>query len=89
MTALWMCLDPASSLGRRSMRFDSQRTAGMMALSCLLLAYTAYVVPMQLSFWISDDICDPFPTLYSDVLVDSYFMVRFPSDGLQLWLLAL
>ena len=48
----------------------------MMALSCLLLAYSAYVVPMQLSFWITDDLCNPFPTLYSDILVDTYFMVR-------------
>ncbi len=46
-----------------------------MAMSCLLLAYSAYVVPMQLSFWITDDPCDPFPTLYTDVVVDIYFMV--------------
>ncbi len=50
--------------------------AGMMAVSCLLLGYSAYVVPMQLSFWITDDLCNPFPTLYSDVVVDTYFMVR-------------
>ncbi len=49
----------------------------MMAVSCLLLAYSAYVVPMQLSFWITDDLCNPFPTLYSDVFVDTYFMVLF------------
>jgi hypothetical protein len=61
----------------------------MMALSCLLLAYTAYVVPMQLSFWITDDLCNPFPTLYSDVLVDTYFMVRFRSAGAVDWLVAL
>ena len=60
-----------------------------MALSCLLLAYTAYVVPMQLSFWITDDLCNPFPTLYSDVLVDTYFMVRFCSAGAVDWLIAL
>jgi hypothetical protein len=48
----------------------------MMALSCMLLAYSAYVVPMQLSFWITDDLCNPFPTLYSDALVDTYFIVR-------------
>ena len=51
--------------------------AAMMGLSCLLLAYSAYVVPMQLSFWITDDLCNPFPTLYSDAVVDTYFMVRF------------
>jgi hypothetical protein len=48
----------------------------MMGLSCLLLAYSAYVVPMQLSFWITDDLCNPFPTLYSDIVVDTYFLVR-------------
>ncbi len=53
-----------------------------MGLSCLLLAYSAYVVPMQLSFWITDDLCNPFPTLYSDIFVDSYFLVRFHADGL-------
>ncbi len=55
----------------------ARAAAVMMGLSCLLLAYSAYVVPMQLSFWITDDVCDPFPTLYTDVVVDVYFLVRW------------
>ncbi len=50
--------------------------AGMMLASCAFLIYSAYVVPMQLSFWMRDDPCDPFPTLYSDAVVDTYFLVR-------------
>ncbi len=45
-------------------------------MSCLLLAYSAYAVPMQLSIWNNDDPCNPFPTLYIDLFVDSFFMVR-------------
>ncbi len=45
------------------------------ATSCALLAYTALFVPMQLSFWQTEDPCDVPPTLYFDMLVDCYFMV--------------
>ncbi len=44
-------------------------------LSCLFLVYSAYVVPMQLSFWMRDNPCDPFQTLYTDLLVDTFFLV--------------
>jgi hypothetical protein len=50
--------------------------AGMLSMSCLLLAYSAYAVPMQLSFWDREDPCNPFPTLYIDIFVDTFFMVR-------------
>ncbi len=47
-----------------------------MMTSCLFLSYSAYVVPMQLSFWINDDDpCQSFSTLYSDIVVDTYFLV--------------
>ncbi len=49
--------------------------AAILSLSCLFLAYSAYAVPMQLSFWNSQDPCDEFPTLFIDVVVDTYFMV--------------
>ena len=55
--------------------------AGMMLASCCFLIYSAYVVPMQLSFWMRDDPCDPFPTLYSDALVDTYFLVGRARSG--------
>ena len=45
-------------------------------MSCLLLAYSSYAVPMQLSFWDREDPCNPFPTLYIDIFVDSFFIVR-------------
>jgi hypothetical protein len=50
--------------------------AVLMTLSFLFLAYSAYVVPMQLSFWAHREACDPFPTLSFDLVVDSYFLVR-------------
>ena len=30
----------------------------------------------QLSFWVTDDPCYTFPTLFFDVIVDSFFLVR-------------
>jgi hypothetical protein len=45
------------------------------ALSCLFLVYSAYVVPMQLSFWMRDNPCDPYETLYTDLVVDTFFLV--------------
>jgi hypothetical protein len=52
-----------------------------MLASCAFLIYSAYVVPMQLSFWMRDDPCDPFPTLYTDAVVDTYFLVRAAPAG--------
>ena len=40
-----------------------------------LLVYTALVVPVQLSLWRDEDVCDPFPTLYFDTVIDSFFLV--------------
>jgi hypothetical protein len=55
--------------------------AGMVAVSGVFLLYTAGVVPVQLFLWNYDDSCRAFPTLYFDVVVDVFFMVRcaFPS----------
>ena len=47
-----------------------------MTLSFVFLAYSAYVVPMQLSFWAGRGACEPFPTLSFDLVVDTYFVVR-------------
>jgi hypothetical protein len=47
-----------------------------MTTSFVFLAYSAYVVPMQLSFWAHREACDPFPTISFDLVVDTYFMVR-------------
>jgi hypothetical protein len=51
-------------------------SAGLMTMSFMFLAYSAYVVPMQLSFWAHREACDPFPTISFDLVVDTYFMVR-------------
>ena len=42
----------------------------------MLLVYSALVIPFQLSFWVEDDVCNPSPTLYCDVLVDTIFLVN-------------
>lgn len=41
----------------------------------MLLVYTALFVPMQLSFWQSNDPCYVAPTLDFDLLTDIYFLV--------------
>jgi hypothetical protein len=61
----------------------------MLSMSCLLLAYSAYAVPMQLSFWDREDPCNPFPTLYIDIFVDSFFLVHAWERLLLLLLLLL
>jgi hypothetical protein len=50
--------------------------AGMLFVSALLLLYTAVIAPAQIFLWDSSDPCNKFPTLYFDVFVDSFFLVR-------------
>ncbi len=45
-------------------------------MSAMLLFYTAIIAPVQICFWNYDDPCNKFPTLYFDVYVDSFFVVR-------------
>jgi hypothetical protein len=52
----------------------------MMFTSALLLLYTAVISPVQLCLWDYNDPCNTFPTLYWDVLVDAFFVVRGPFD---------
>ena len=54
------------------LRCDS---AGKLILNAGMLAYSAAIVPVQLSFWEQIDICTAQPTLYFDVFVDSFFLV--------------
>jgi hypothetical protein len=51
--------------------------AVMLFSSGTLLFYTAMVVPVQIFMWDYSDPCNTFPTLYFDVLVDLFFIVRF------------
>ena len=58
----------------------------MLFTSGTLLFYTAMVVPVQIFLWDYSDQCNMFPTLYFDVLVDLFFVVR-PSRGFWLTLI--
>ena len=50
--------------------------SGMLVATACLLLYTATILPLQICLWNYDDPCNIFPTLYFDVAVDSFFMVR-------------
>ena len=52
------------------------RAAGMSMISASLLLYTAVIVPVQILMWSYDDPCVMFPTLYFDMFVDAFFIVR-------------
>ena len=47
-----------------------------LTMSAVLLFYTAIIAPIQICFWSYDDACNKFPTLYFDVYVDAFFVVR-------------
>ena len=47
-------------------------------MNAVVLFYSAAIVPVQLSFWESEDICYVPPTIYFDVFVDSFFLVTKP-----------
>ena len=49
---------------------------GKLVINAVLLVYSALVIPFQLSFWVEDDVCNPSPTLYCDVFVDTIFLVN-------------
>ena len=53
-------------------------SAGEMMLSGLLLLYTAAIAPVQICLWNYEDPCNLFLTLYFDIFVDSFFVVRRP-----------
>ena len=47
-------------------------------MSALLLLYTAIAAPVQVFVWeVNEEECNIFPTLYFDIIVDVFFMVRF------------
>jgi hypothetical protein len=48
----------------------------MLFTSGTLLFYTAMVVPVQIFLWDYSDQCNMFPTLFFDVFVDMFFVVR-------------
>lgn len=50
--------------------------AVMIFISGILLLYSAVIVPVQICMWDYNDPCNIFPTLYFDICVDSFFLVR-------------
>ena len=53
----------------------------MTFLSGTSLLYTAVAVPAQIFLWDYSESCNTFPTLYIDIVVDSFFLViRTESD---------
>ena len=48
----------------------------MLFVSGVFLMYTSVIVPVQICLWSFDDPCNKFPTLFFDVVVDTFFMVR-------------
>ncbi len=48
----------------------------MLFTSGLLLVYTALVVPIQILLWDYSNQCRMFPTLYIDMMVDTFFLVK-------------
>ncbi len=43
--------------------------------------YTAILVPVQLSFWSSRNVCSPYPLLKFDIFIDCWFMFEFLLRG--------
>jgi hypothetical protein len=53
--------------------------AGQLFLSGMLLLYTAIIAPVQVFVWeFDEEECNLFPTLYFDIGVDIFFLVRQP-----------
>ena len=50
--------------------------AGTLCICGLLLIYSSVIIPPQLCLWNYDNSCSMFPTLYFDVFVDSFFLVK-------------
>ncbi len=70
---IWHVLSPVRAQDADRVRAVA---AGMLIAYALSLVYTSIVVPVQLCMWTYDDPCNRFPTLYFDILVDTFFMVR-------------
>ena len=51
-------------------------SSGKLLVQALVLIYSAAIVPSQLSFWLTSNMCHPNPIIYSDAVVDSLFLVR-------------
>ncbi len=50
----------------------------MFIANAFFLIYTIVIVPVQICLWNYDDPCNKFPTLYFDIIVDTFFMVPPP-----------
>jgi hypothetical protein len=53
--------------------------AALLFCSGSFLLYTAIIAPVQIFVWeFDDEKCNVFPTLYFDMCVDIFFLVRLP-----------
>ena len=59
----------------------SYAKSGITFLSSLAILYTALFVPVQLSIWSSNNACNQYPLLRTDVFVDCWFMFEFLIRG--------
>ena len=60
--------------GSRLIEPTSPFHAAFEILSACMLVYSAFIVPIQLTFWNVDDPCWAYPTLYFDMFVDVFFL---------------
>jgi hypothetical protein len=69
--------DQCDHLKVDSYHYHPMLTAGQLFISGVLLLYTAIVAPVQVFVWeFNEEECNVFPTLYFDIVVDVFFMVR-------------
>jgi hypothetical protein len=63
---------------RKGVNVDISRLSTAVELLCsgLLLLYTAIIAPVQICMWNYEDPCHIFPTMYFDVFVDAFFLVK-------------
>ena len=62
--------------GSRLIEPTSPFNASFEIVSAMMLVYSAFMVPVQLTFWNVDDPCWVYPTLYFDMFLDIFFLVE-------------
>ena len=74
----WVSLAKKSKTNPAKQDFDCVlllQMTGMLFASGTSLVYTAMVVPVQIFLWDNSEPCNMFPTLYFDLVVDTFFLV--------------
>jgi hypothetical protein len=64
--------------------------AAILFISGVLLLYTVIMAPVQIFVWeFDEDECNVFPTMYFDICVDIFFMVKFSFDHIKYYSLVM